>query len=106
MPISCHPLALNFTPSLRMHNSILLRVSGYIIHNALVFCLAPGLKQVHKRSKDQREQDAGVINQDGVYSGTVYIEAMLTADKTTCDYYGNGTLDYLLSAANLVRLAC
>ena len=39
---------------------------------------------------------------DAIYRGNIYIEAMLTADKTTCDYYGNGTLDYLLNTANLV----
>ena len=39
---------------------------------------------------------------DSNNSGPVYIEAMLTADQTTCHYYDDETLDYLLDIANLV----
>lgn len=51
---------------------------------------------------EQIQQDANTAKQDSNHSGPVYIEAMLTADQTTCSYYGNETLDYLLDIANLV----
>ena len=62
----------------------------------------PGIKHLYRRFEDQRKQEDTVASHDSVYRGPVFIEAMLTADVTTCDYYGNGTLDYLLNAANLV----
>jgi len=62
-----------------------------------------GIESMYNDVEDQRQQDDSVPKQDGVFSsGPVFIEAMLTADKTTCDYYGNDTLDYLLNAANLI----
>lgn len=64
--------------------------------------LVPGFEHRYKRSVDKIKLDDD-YSQDSVYNGTVYIEAMLTADITTCHYYGNGTLDYLLNTANLVR---
>lgn len=51
---------------------------------------------------DQTETPKSRTKRDNIYNGNIYIEAMLTADKTTCDFYGNGTLDYLLNIANLV----
>lgn len=57
-------------------------------------------------NEDQGESDNTASKRDDViYQGKIYIEAMLAADKTTCDYYGNGTLDYLLNTANLVIAA-
>ena len=59
-----------------------------------------------KLSEDQSEADNIAGERDEVvYQGKIYIEAMLTADKTTCDFYGNGTLNYLLNTANLVIAA-
>ena len=68
----------------------------------MFFSSNSGIKHIYRKAQDKRKQDDSVINHDSVYTGPVFIEAMLTADKTTCDYYGNGTLDYLLNAANLV----
>ncbi|XP_078352920.1 A disintegrin and metalloproteinase with thrombospondin motifs 1-like isoform X2 [Oculina patagonica] len=64
----------------------------------------PEIKRVHdKFQEDQNEPDDTESKRDDViYQGKIYIEAMLAADKTTCDYYGNGTLDYLLNTANLI----
>lgn len=59
-----------------------------------------------KQSKERSEPvDTASKRDDAVYQGKIYIETMLTADKTTCDFYGNGTLDYLLNTANLVITA-
>lgn len=56
-----------------------------------------------KLSEDQGEPDNATSKRDDVvYKGKIYIEAMLVADKTTCDFYGSGTLDYLLNTANLI----
>jgi len=53
--------------------------------------------------KDEQIQlDAKTAKRDSNNSGLVYIEAMLTADQTTCHYYDDETLDYLLDIANLV----
>lgn len=71
----------------------------------LFLCLlspVPEFEHRYKRSVDKTKLDDD-YSQDSVYNGTVYIEAMVTADITTCNYYGNGTLDYLLNTANLVR---
>lgn len=51
---------------------------------------------------EQIQQDAKTAKRDSNNSGPVYIEAMLTADQTTCQYYDDETLDYLLDIANLV----
>ena len=59
-----------------------------------------------KSSEDRSEADNTAGKRDEVvYQGKIYIEVMLVADKTTCDFYGNGTLDYLLNTANLVIVA-
>ena len=36
--------------------------------------------------------------------GQKWIEAMILADSTTVSYYGNETMDYVLSIANLVSM--
>ena len=59
-----------------------------------------------KLSEDQSElDDTARKRDDAMYQGKIYIEVMLAADKTTCDFYGHGTLDYLLNTANLVLVA-
>lgn len=71
------------------------------------FKLVPDVNGVKDElDEDQNEQDNAKSKRDDlIYQGDIYIEAMLAADKTTCDYYGNGTLDYLLNTANLVRVS-
>lgn len=67
--------------------------------------LVPEMKEVRDKLKeDQNEPNDIERKRDVIYQGKIYIEAMLAADKTTCDYYGNGTLDYLLNTANLVKV--
>ena len=73
-----------------------------------VFQFYPVPADIFARSKDflpmqdENNHDESSKRSE-VYQGKIYIEAMLTADKTTCDFYGNGTRDYLLNSANLVR---
>jgi len=63
----------------------------------------PAREADDKLSEDQGElDDTSSRRVDAVYQGKIYIEVMLAADKTTCDFYGNGTLDYLLNTANLI----
>ena len=67
------------------------------VHNKLILLLVP------KKPPSILVQDEPIQqDQDNVSMGPFFIEAMLTADKTTCDFYGNETLDYLLDTANLV----
>lgn len=67
--------------------------------------LVPEMKEVRDKLKeDQNEPNDIERKRDVIYQGKIYIEAMLAADKTTCDYYGKGTLDYLLNTANLVKV--
>ncbi|PFX32203.1 A disintegrin and metalloproteinase with thrombospondin motifs 8 [Stylophora pistillata] len=61
-----------------------------------------GTQEHEEVQDDQSETEKTRMKRDDVYKGNIYIEAMLTADKTTCDFYGNETLDYLLNIANLV----
>ena len=80
-----------------------------LIQCNVIFMIAQVLKNKEaddKQSKDDSEPvDTASKRDDAVYQGQIYIEAMLTADKTTCDFYGNRTLDYLLNTANLVIVA-
>lgn len=69
--------------------------------------LVPEIKELHDKVKEDQNNpdDTESKRDDVIYQGKIYIEAMLAADKTTCDYYGNGTLDYVLNTANLVIVA-
>lgn len=79
-------------------------------YNVNVIFTIPQISK-NKEADDKLSEDQGELDDtssrrvDAVYQGKIYIEVMLAADKTTCDFYGNGTLDYLLNTANLVIAA-
>lgn len=92
-----------------LHERASLNGSGYhVIYRRSVKSIARGRKKaspitVPKKPPSILVQDEPIQqDQDNVSMGPFFIEAMLTADKTTCDFYGNETLDYLLDTANLV----
>lgn len=76
-------------------------------YNVNVIFTIPQISK-NKEADDKLSEDQGELDDtssrrvDAVYQGKIYIEVMLAADKTTCDFYGHGTLDYLLNTANLV----
>ncbi|XP_068726247.1 A disintegrin and metalloproteinase with thrombospondin motifs 16-like [Montipora capricornis] len=92
-----------------LHERASLNGSGYhVIYRRSVKSIARRRKKaspltVPKKPLSILVQDETIQqDQDNVSVGPFFIEAMLTADKTTCDFYGNETLDYLLDTANLV----
>ena len=95
------------SPVLYLVHSVILGSTGQIIKFLRVLCFPyflEGTQEHEEVQDDQSETEKTRMKRDDVYKGNIYIEAMLTADKTTCDFYGNETLDYLLNIANLVMM--